>query len=61
MDRDRIEGGAKKMTGGLKETAGKALGDGKTEAEGKAEKTEGRVQSAIGHLKDAAREIVGKK
>ncbi len=52
MDRDRIEGGAKKVTGGLKETVGRALGD---------EKTEGRVQSAVGHVKDAVREIVGRK
>jgi uncharacterized protein YjbJ (UPF0337 family) len=61
MDRDRIEGGAKKVTGGLKESVGRGLGDEKTEAEGAAEKTEGRAQSAIGHVKDAVREIVGKK
>ena len=61
MDQDRIEGGAKKVTGGIKEAVGRALGDEKTEVEGTAEKTEGRVQSAVGHVKDAVREIVGKK
>jgi uncharacterized protein YjbJ (UPF0337 family) len=31
------------------------------EAEGKVEKGEGHVRSAVGKVKDAAREIVGKK
>ncbi|MBV9863665.1 MAG: CsbD family protein [Alphaproteobacteria bacterium] len=61
MDKDRIAGGLKKATGAVKETAGKALGDRTTEAEGQAEQGEGRVQSAVGHAKDAVREIVGKK
>jgi uncharacterized protein YjbJ (UPF0337 family) len=30
-------------------------------AEGKAEQAEGRVRSAVGLVKDAAREIAGKK
>ncbi|HEY0526307.1 MAG TPA: CsbD family protein [Stellaceae bacterium] len=59
MDKDRIEGVAKKVSGGIKEAAGKALGDTKTEADGRAEKAEGRVQNAIGGLKDAARELIG--
>ncbi len=32
---------------------GKAVGDRKLEAEGKAEKIEGKVQNAVGGLKDA--------
>jgi uncharacterized protein YjbJ (UPF0337 family) len=59
VDKDRIEGVAKKVSGGIKEAAGKALGDTKTEADGRAEKAEGRVQNAIGGLKDAARELIG--
>lgn len=51
----------KKVTGTVKEKVGKALGDAKTAAEGKREKDQGRVQSAIGHVKDAVREIAGKK
>ena len=52
-DEDRVEGSAKQMKGNLKEGAGKVLGDSKLQAEGKADKTEGKVQNAIGGLKDA--------
>lgn len=61
MDKDRIAGGAKKVTGTIKEGVGKATGDRQTEAEGTSEKAEGRVQNAVGHAKDAAREILNKK
>jgi uncharacterized protein YjbJ (UPF0337 family) len=61
MDKDRIAGGVKKVTGTIKEEVGKALGDANTAAEGKKEKDKGRAQSAVGHVKDAAREIAGKK
>lgn len=61
MDKDRIAGGVKKVTGTIKEGVGRATGDRQTEAEGTNEKTEGRVQSAVGHAKDAAREILNKK
>ena len=47
--------------GGWHAEVGKALGDANTAAEGKKEKDEGRAQSAIGHVKDAAREIAGRK
>jgi uncharacterized protein YjbJ (UPF0337 family) len=61
MDKDRIAGGVKTVTGTVKELVGKSVGDAKTAAEGKREKNEGRAQSAVGHVKDAAREIAGKK
>ncbi len=35
--------------------AGKATGDTKTEAEGKADQVKGKVQNAVGGLKDALR------
>jgi uncharacterized protein YjbJ (UPF0337 family) len=53
MDKDRIAGAAKKIKGSIKQTIGKATGDAKLEAEGKADKVEGKVQNAIGGLKDA--------
>jgi uncharacterized protein YjbJ (UPF0337 family) len=56
MDKDRIEGIGKQAKGAVKETAGKIVGDRKTEAEGKAEKTEGKVQNTIGSAKDALKE-----
>lgn len=53
MNKDRIAGAAKEIKGSIKETVGKAAGDTKLEADGKAEKIEGKVQNAIGGLKDA--------
>jgi uncharacterized protein YjbJ (UPF0337 family) len=52
MDKDRVAGSAKKIKGSLKEVVGKAAGDAKLEAEGKADKVEGKVQNAVGSLKD---------
>lgn len=53
MNKDRIAGSAKQTVGSIKEMAGLALGDPKLVAEGKAEKVEGKIQSAVGGLKDA--------
>ena len=39
----------------MKEVAGKVFGDKKLETEGKTEKAAGKVQNAIGGLKDAVR------
>ena len=55
MDKDRIEGSAKQAKGTIKKAAGKALGDAKLESEGKTDKTTGKVQNAIGGLKDSLR------
>ena len=60
MDKDRVEGSAKQVKGAVKETIGKVVGDAKLEAEGKADKTEGKVQNAIGGLKDAVRDAAKK-
>ncbi|MFZ1774398.1 MAG: CsbD family protein [Rhizobiaceae bacterium] len=53
MDKDRIIGSAKVVAGKLKEAVGKAVGDAKLEAEGAADTIEGKVQNAIGGVKDA--------
>jgi len=55
MDKDRIKGSAQQVKGTAKEAAGKILGDKKLETEGKADKVAGKVQNAVGGLKDAAR------
>ena len=55
MNKDRIEGSAKQAQGAVKEMAGKLTGDAKLQAEGKADKVEGKVQNAVGGLKDAAK------
>ena len=52
-DEDRIKGSANQAKGAVKEVAGKALGDSKLETEGKADKVKGKVQNAVGGLKDA--------
>jgi uncharacterized protein YjbJ (UPF0337 family) len=56
MDKDRIIGAAKQAKGAVKEAAGKALGDSKLEAEGKSDKVEGKIQNAVGGVKDALKE-----
>jgi uncharacterized protein YjbJ (UPF0337 family) len=55
MDKDRVVGSAKVVKGKLKAAVGKAVGDAKLESEGKADKIEGKVQNAVGGLKDAIR------
>jgi uncharacterized protein YjbJ (UPF0337 family) len=60
MDKDRVAGSAKQMKGAVKEEVGKVVGDAKLESEGKADKTEGKVQNAVGGLKDAVRDAAKK-
>ncbi len=55
MDKDRIEGSAKQAKGAIKEVAGKVTGDTKLETEGKSDKAAGKVQNAVGGLKDTLR------
>lgn len=61
MDRDRIKGAANQVKGAVKEGAGKLTGDTKLEAEGKADKAFGKVQSAVGGAKDTIRDAVLKE
>ena len=55
MDKDRIKGSVKQAKGAVKEAAGKATGDSKLESEGRADKVAGKVQNAIGGIKDSLR------
>ncbi|MDY6925217.1 MAG: CsbD family protein [Pseudomonadota bacterium] len=55
-DHDRIEGAAKNMGGKAKEAAGNITGDEKLKAEGKADQVEGKVQNAVGGVKDSVRD-----
>jgi uncharacterized protein YjbJ (UPF0337 family) len=52
MDKDRVVGSAKQVKGAVKQAVGKAVGDAKLESEGKADKIEGKIQNAVGGLKD---------
>ncbi len=58
MDKDRIQGAAEQAKGAVKEAAGKVTGDQKLQAEGKADKAAGKVQSTVGGIKDSAREAL---
>lgn len=55
-DHDRIEGAAKNIGGKLKEAAGKLTGDEKLKAEGRADQVAGKVQNAVGGVKDALKD-----
>jgi uncharacterized protein YjbJ (UPF0337 family) len=55
MDKDRIEGAAEQAKGKVKEVAGKVTGDSKLEGEGKADQVVGKIQNAIGGIKDTLR------
>jgi uncharacterized protein YjbJ (UPF0337 family) len=55
MDKDRIQGSIEQAKGKVKETVGKMTGDSKTESEGKAQVVAGKIQNAVGGLKDIAR------
>jgi uncharacterized protein YjbJ (UPF0337 family) len=56
MDKDRVAGAAQKAKGAMKEAAGKATGDAKLKAEGKADKAAGTVRNAVGGMKDSVRD-----
>lgn len=60
MDKDRVEGSLHQAKGAIKEAVGKVTGDAKTEAEGTAEKSAGKVQNTIGGIKDSARDALNK-
>ncbi len=60
MDKDRIAGAAHEAKGSVKEAVGAAVGDAKLQSDGKAEKTAGKIQNAIGGVKDAVRDIIKK-
>ena len=56
LDHDRIESAAKNIGGKIKEAAGKLTGDEKLKAEGRADQVAGKVQNAVGGVKDSLRD-----
>jgi uncharacterized protein YjbJ (UPF0337 family) len=52
MDKDRVVGSAKQVKGAIKQAVGKAVGDAKLESDGNADKIEGKIQNAVGGVKD---------
>ncbi len=55
MDREHIKGTAKKVTGAIKDKAGKMTDDNELEAEGKMDKAEGSARKIAGDVKDAVK------
>ena len=58
MDKDRIAGSANVIKGLVKEAIGKAMGDAKLQTDGKADMVAGKIQNAIGGVKDTIRETL---
>ena len=56
MDKDRIKGAAKQVAGNIKQSVGKALGDGKMQADGAAQTAAGKGQNAVGGMTAAVRD-----
>jgi uncharacterized protein YjbJ (UPF0337 family) len=52
VNKDQVKGVAKQVKGSVKQTAGRATGNRRTEEEGAAEKTVGKVQKGFGDVKE---------
>jgi uncharacterized protein YjbJ (UPF0337 family) len=48
---DKAEGTAKNIAGSVKEAAGKVIGNPRLEADGRAKKVEGQIQTKVGEIK----------
>jgi uncharacterized protein YjbJ (UPF0337 family) len=55
MDRNRIIGAANQAIGALKQAVGKATSDAILSGEGRADRREGKMRSAMGGAKDIVR------
>ena len=58
MDKNRIIGAGKELSGTIKETAGKLTGNERLEAEGKVETAIGQGQAALGAMTDKVHDAV---
>ena len=60
MHKDEAEGVGKQVKGALKDAAGGLTGNERLQAEGKADKFEGKIQQKAGEFKDKARDVLKK-
>ena len=58
MDKNRIIGAGKQVSGTIKETAGKLTGNDRLEAEGKVETAVGKGQAELGAMTDKVHDAV---
>ena len=56
MDKDRVKGTIDDAAGRVKRQVGEWTGDTKTQAEGAAQQVKGKLEKAVGQIKDSARE-----
>lgn len=56
MNNEHVKGAAEKGGGKIKEVAGRIAGDRKLENEGKVDQVKGAIHSAVGDVKDSAKE-----
>ncbi|WP_371494101.1 CsbD family protein [Kitasatospora sp. NBC_00374] len=56
---DKAENAADKLKGKAKETAGRAVGNERLEAEGRADQAKGDAKQAGEKLKDTAKDVLG--
>lgn len=56
MDENRVKGAVTDKMGQVKEKAGKVLGDEKLKREGQTDRIKGKVENAVGGVKDTLRE-----
>jgi uncharacterized protein YjbJ (UPF0337 family) len=61
MDKDRVEGAEKGIICKVKEVAGKVLGYAKLETEGKTAEAAGKIQNAVGGVKDTLKETTAEE
>ena len=52
VNKDQVKGVGNQAKGSVKQTAGRVTGNRRTEAEGAAEKTAGKVQKGFGDIKE---------
>lgn len=57
MDKDRIKGAGNQAKGAVKVGVGKAIGDTKLQSEGHLDKAKGKLESAVGSVKDKLRDL----
>jgi len=56
MDKERIQGKAEDIAGGIKRKVGEVTGDHQTEAEGALDQAKGKTRNVVGKVKDAVRD-----
>lgn len=60
INKDQVKGAGKQAGGAIKEAVGKATGNRDTEARGKADKAEGKVQKGYGDAKEKVKGTIDK-